>query len=57
MKKANPSRLNGIPMMPPANSMKRGQSRPSSKDSMVPEIAPMPNVTAKAFDQVRASSR
>ena len=57
MKNAKPSRLKGMPMMPPANSIKRGHSRPSSNDSIVPEMAPMPNVTAKAFDQVRASWR
>ena len=57
MKKAKPSRLNGMPMMPPANSMKRGHSNPSSNESIVPDTAPIPNVTANAFDHVRANWR
>jgi hypothetical protein len=37
--------------------MKRGQSRPSSNDSAVPDTAPMAKVTAVSFAQTCASRR
>jgi hypothetical protein len=40
MKKANPSSAKPTPMIGPANSMNRGQSRPSSNERTVPETAP-----------------
>src|SRR5437879_7355450 len=43
VKKAKPSRENGIPMTEPASSMKRGQSSPSSKERTVPDTAPTAN--------------
>ena len=57
MKKAKPSGEKGMPMMPPANSMKRGQSSPSSKERTVPETAPTAKRIAKALAQRRASAR
>jgi len=50
VKNANPSRENGIPMIGPAYSMKRGQRRPNSNDRTVPETAP----TAKRIAVPRA---
>src|SRR3989442_14843635 len=43
VKNANPSSENGMPMIEPANSMKRGHRRPSSNDSTVPDTAPTAN--------------
>ncbi len=53
MKKANPSAENGSPKIAPEKAMKRGQSRPSSKERVVPETAPTANRMPKAFDQRR----
>src|SRR6266704_3304410 len=49
VKNAKPSNENGIPMMAPACSMKPGQSKPSSKESTVPETAPTANKIAVPF--------
>src|SRR6266850_2458539 len=56
MKKANPSAENGRPKMPPENTMKRGQRRPSSKDRTVPETAPTAKRIPNALDHRRAST-
>jgi len=56
MKKAKPSAEKGRPMMLPLNAMKPGQRSPSSKDSAVPDTAPMAKIRAKAFAQRRASA-
>jgi hypothetical protein len=56
-KKANPSSVNGRPMIEPAKAMKRGQSRPSSNDSTVPETAPTANRIAVPFAHRSASRR
>ena len=55
-KKANPSAEKGRPMMLPLKAMKPGQSRPSSKESTVPDTAPIANRMPKAEDQRRASA-
>jgi hypothetical protein len=57
MKNANPSSENGRPMIPPANAMKRGKSKPSSKLMIVPDTAPTAKRIANAFDQRSASAR
>ena len=57
MKKANPSRENGIPMIGPANSMKPGQRSPNSNYSTVPDTAPTAKRIAVPLAQRRASSR
>jgi hypothetical protein len=56
-KNARPSRLKGMPINGPACSMKVGQSRPSSKLSTVPEIAPTANRIAVPLAQRCARSR
>src|SRR5713101_9384823 len=56
MKNANPSAENGRPKMPPEKAMKRGQRRPSSKESTVPETAPTANRMPNALDQRLAST-
>ena len=56
MKNAKPSAVKGRPIMLPLKAMKRGQSRPSSKERTVPETAPMAKRTPKALDQRRARS-
>src|SRR3984893_2837604 len=56
MKKAKPSAENGSPMMLPLNAIKPGQRSPSSNDSAVPETAPIAKISAKDFDQRRASA-
>src|ERR1700726_1933836 len=56
MKKAKASAEKGRPIMLPLNPMKPGQSRPSSKDSAVPETAPTAKIRLKAFVQGRASA-
>src|SRR5450759_1946557 len=43
-------------MIPPANSMKRGQRRPSSKERTVPETAPTAKRTAVARRWGRATA-
>ena len=57
VKKAKPSSENGMPMIAPAKAMNRGHSRPSSKESTVPETAPTANRMAVPLAQRRASSR
>jgi hypothetical protein len=57
VKKANPSSENGIPMIAPAAAMKRGQRRPSSKESTVPETAPTAKRIAVPFAHRFAKSR
>ena len=57
VKKANPSSEKGMPMIGPANSMKPGQSRPSSNESTVPDTAPTANRIAVPLAQRLASSR
>lgn len=57
VKKAKPSSEKGMPMMPPACSMKRGQSSPSSNESTVPETAPTAKRMAVPVAQRRVSSR
>ena len=57
VKNAKPSSEKGRPMMEPACSMKVGQSRPSSKESTVPETAPTAKRIAVPLAQRRASSR
>src|ERR671926_217216 len=54
-KKAKPSRANGKPMIEPENFVYVGQSRPISKERIVPETAPMAKSKAKAFVQRRVS--
>jgi hypothetical protein len=44
-------------MIRPATSVKRGHSRPSSKEMIVPETAPTAKRIANAFDQRRARAR
>src|SRR5216683_3169101 len=56
MKKAKPSAEKGSPMMLPLNAMKPGQSSPSSKESAVPETAPIAKISANAFAQRRANA-
>jgi len=46
---------NASPMSGPLNSMNRDQSSPSSKESMVPDTAPMANSTAAGRIHLRAS--
>ena len=50
MKNAKPSAEKGRPKMAPENAMNLGQSRPSSKESAVPETAPTANRMPNAFD-------
>ena len=57
MKNANPSRENGMPMIGPASSMKRGHRRPNSNDNTVPETAPTANRMAVPFAHSLARSR
>src|SRR2546421_4936092 len=54
MKNAKPSAENGNPNIAPENAMNRGQRRPSSNESEVPDTAPTANRIPKALDQRRA---
>src|SRR5262245_13360396 len=54
-KKKMPSIAKATPKASPKRSMNRGQSNPNSKVSTVPVTAPTANMTATAFDQLRAS--
>src|SRR5437667_111285 len=54
MKNAKPSAENGNPNIAPENAMNRGQRRPSSNESDVPDTAPTANRIPKALDQRRA---
>ena len=54
MKKANPSSANGRPKTEPNSPISRGQSRPISKERIVPETAPTAKSTPATFAQVRA---
>ena len=51
VKKAKPSSENGRPMIGPACSMKRGNKRPSSNESTVPDTAPIAKRMAVPFAQ------
>src|SRR5438309_1876379 len=53
MKNAKPSAENGNPNIAPENAMNRGQRRPSSNESDVPDTAPTANRIPKALDQRR----
>ena len=57
VKKAKPSSENGMPMIGPAARMNSGQSRPSSKESTVPDTAPTANRIAVPLAHRLASSR
>src|SRR3990172_2933429 len=57
VKKANPSRAKGRPMIPPENDMNPGHKSPSSKERTVPETAPTAKRTAVPRAQRLASSR
>src|SRR5262245_5455657 len=54
-KKKIPSIAKATPKASPKRSMNLGQSRPNSKVRTVPVTAPTANITATAFDQLRAS--
>ena len=54
MKNAKPSAENGTPMTAPAWRMNSGQSKPSSKESVVPDTAPIAKSNSKTRDHVRA---
>jgi hypothetical protein len=56
-KNAIASSMNGREMSAPKVAMNSGQSKPSAKESTVPETAPTANSSANAFDQRRASVR
>ena len=57
VKKAIPSNEKGIPITGPANSIKVGHKSPSSKETTVPETAPMANIIATPCDQCFAILR
>ena len=55
MKKAVPSNEKGIPKIGPACFINPGQSKPNSKESMVPETAPVANKIATPLLQALVS--
>src|SRR5699024_3956835 len=55
-KKAVPSHEKGIPKIGPACSIKVGQSMPNSKESTVPDTAPVAKKMATPFDHAFARS-
>src|SRR4029077_2615858 len=54
-KNAKPSAEKGRPKIAPEKAMNRGHSRPSSKESAVPDTAPTANRIPNALAQRRAS--
>src|SRR5690625_1417333 len=57
IKKAKASKAKAGPITPPANSIKVGHNKPSSKERAVPLTAPMANKTTIDLPQRFASSK